>query len=81
MTLNEMIKTIKDENPKLQIGDEVNGYTQLVGSDYDSVIKEWAEARLAKQNKITTEEAAKASANAKLTALGLTSEEIAALKL
>jgi hypothetical protein len=80
MTLNEMIKTIKAENPTLKIGDDDRGYTELTNADYDAKIKEWATARLAKENKIAAEEAAKVSAVAKLTALGLTVDEIAAIK-
>lgn len=80
MTLNEMIETIKAENPTLKIGDEERGYTELTGADYDAKIEEWATARLAKENKIAAEEAAKVSAIAKLTALGLTVDEIAAIK-
>jgi hypothetical protein len=74
MTLNEMIETIKAENPTLQIGDEEHGYTQLSDKDYDSVIKKWAEARLAKtEKKIQTEAVAQAKLDAvdKLTALGI----------
>jgi hypothetical protein len=74
MTLNEMIKTIKAENPTLQIGDEERGYTELTGADYDLVIRQWAEARLAKTEKQIESEAvaqAKLDAVEKLTALGI----------
>jgi hypothetical protein len=74
MTLNEMIKTIQAENPTLQIGDEERGYTELTGADYDLVIRQWAEARLAKTEKQIESEAvaqAKLDAVEKLTALGI----------
>jgi hypothetical protein len=80
MTLNEMIKVIETENPTLQLGNDKDGYTQMSKSDYDATIADWAAARLSKENKIDAEKAAKASAIAKLTALGLTSEEIATIK-
>jgi uncharacterized protein YdbL (DUF1318 family) len=79
-TLNEMIKIIETENPTLQLGNDQDGYIQMSKSEYDAKIAEWAAARLSKQTKIAEQANAKESAIAKFTALGLTSEEIAAIK-
>ena len=73
-TLNEMIEIIKAENPTLQVGDEEQGYTQLSAKDYEAKVKEYAEARLAKEAKVAEAEAlvqSKAQAVEKLTALGI----------
>ena len=77
-TLNEIIEIIKAETPTLQIGDEEQGYTQLIATDYEAQITHWAQNRLAKEAKIAAEEAeaqavatAKLDAVDKLTALGI----------
>jgi hypothetical protein len=84
-TKNEMIAIIKAENPNgLQVGDDVQGYTQLSDAEYEAQIAEWADARLAKEAKllqIAQDEAAKAAAEAKLAALGLTAHDLKALGL
>jgi len=74
MTLNEMIEIIKAENPTIRIGDDDTKYTELTGTDYDLQIKEWAENRLAKLEKlaeIETAKIAKIEAIQKLVALGI----------
>lgn len=83
-TLNQMIEIIKTENPTLQLGDDEQGYTQLDKSEYDAKVKEYAEARLAKEAKIAQAQAlelAKEAAKAKLSALGLTTDDLKALGL
>jgi hypothetical protein len=78
-TLEGMIDIIKAENPTLQIGNDDNGYTDLSKADYEKTILEWANARF---NKIKKEEAkvvAKAAAEAKLAALGLSPDDLKAL--
>ncbi len=80
----EMIEIIKAENPTLRLGDEENGYTELTGADYDAVISEWANARLLKEAQLAEAEAkaqAKATAEGKLAALGLTTDDLRALGL
>ena len=78
-TLKEMIEIIKAENPTLQIGDDERGYTQLSATDYEAQIAEWAENRLAKENKAAADEAAAAQAAtdkaALLARLGITADE------
>lgn len=83
-TKAEMIAIIKAENPTLQVGDDERGYTPIVGADYDAQIAEWADGRLAKEAKADAEAQAatdKASATAKLVALGLTADDVKALGL
>ena len=83
-TKAEMIALLKAENPTLRIGDDITGYTDLSSVDYEATITEWAEARLAKEEKLAEKlaaEAAKVSATAKLAALGLTADDLKALGL
>jgi hypothetical protein len=73
-TLNEMIEIIKAENPMLQVGDDEQGYTQLNATEYEAKVKEYAEARLAKEAKVAEAKSlaqAKVEAVEKLTALGI----------
>lgn len=79
-TKTEMIEIIKAENPNgLQVGDDEQGYTQLSAADYETQIAEWAENRLAKENKAAADEAAvdKAATDkaALLAKLGITGDE------
>jgi hypothetical protein len=81
-TKKEMIEIIKGENPTLQIGDDEKGYTQLSTDEYDAVINEWANVRLAKE-KIQAEleavaleaETKQAERKAIFERLGLTADE------
>jgi hypothetical protein len=81
-TLNEMIEIIKAENPNgLRIGDDERGYADLTADEYDAQILIWADIRLSKENAKTEAEADKAAAQAKLAALGLTTDDLKALGL
>jgi len=80
-TKTEMIAIVKAENPTLQVGDDEQGYTQLTAADYDAQIEAWAEARHLKETKKAEEETAKAAAQSKLAALGLTADDLKALGL
>jgi hypothetical protein len=85
ITKEEMIEIIRAENPNgLRVGDEENGYTDLMAAEYETQITAWAEARLAKEAKLAealATEAAKEAAEAKLAALGLTADDLKALGL
>jgi hypothetical protein len=73
-TLNEMIAIIKAENPTLQVGDDEQGYTQLDSAEYEAKVKEYAQARLAKEAKLAEAESvaqAKLEAAEKLIALDI----------
>jgi hypothetical protein len=81
-TKNEMIEILKAENPDgLQIGDDKQGYTQLTAEEYEAQIEIWADARLAKETAKAEADLAKAAAQAKLAALGLTADDLKALGL
>lgn len=80
-SLDQMITIIKAENPTIQMGDDTNGYTPVSGADYDAQIQQWAEARLAKQAQVSAAQTARTLALAKLEALGLTVDDLAALGL
>ena len=72
-TLNEMIETIKAENPNgIRIGDDERGYTDLSAAKYEAQIAEWAANRLAKETRLAEAEAARQALLAKL---GITADE------
>jgi len=81
MTKNEIIEQLKAEYPTLRTGDEESGYTDLSAEDYEATIAQWAENLLAIEAETLAAEAAKAAAQAKLTALGLTADDLKALGL
>ncbi len=73
-TLNEMIEIIKAENPKIQVGNDEAGYTDLTPAEYEARVAEWAQNRLDKEAKQAEAQAvveAKLDAMDKLTALGI----------
>lgn len=79
-TLNEMIETIKAENPNgLRVGNEVDGYTNLTASEYEATMADWANARLAKLSKVASEKALENTKKAAYEKLGLTQDEINAI--
>ena len=74
-TKKEMIEIIKAENPTLQVGDDQNGYTQLSAEEYDAVINEWADARIAKEKLKAEAETKEAERLAILNRIGLSADE------
>jgi hypothetical protein len=83
-TKAQMIAALKADYPTLRLGNEEDGYTELTDAQYQAQIAEWADARLAKEAKIEeakTLAAAKEAAQAKLEALGLTTDDLKALGL
>lgn len=81
MTKNEIIEQLKAEYPTLRTGNEESGYVELSADDYETTILQWAENLLATQAEILAAENAKAAAEAKLAALGLTADDLKALGL
>jgi hypothetical protein len=83
MTKAELIALCKSENQKMF--SEINGeQIELVGEDYEAACEAWAVMRLAQialEDELATTQAAKASAEAKLAALGLSSDDLRALGL
>jgi hypothetical protein len=78
-TLEGMIEIIKAENPTLQVGNDDDGYTKLSKADYEKTILEWANARLDKIQREQAKIDAKAAAEAKLAAIGLSPDDLKAL--
>ena len=81
MTKNEIITQLKADHPTLRTGNEEDGYTELTASEYEAIIDSWADTQLAELQKVTAEQAAKEAAKTKLAALGLTTDDLAALGL
>jgi hypothetical protein len=83
-TKQQMIEILENQFPTLKVGSDDSGYTELSADEYDATIIEWANAKLAREAKAAeaeTNAAAKAAAQAKLAALGLTVEDLQALGL
>lgn len=74
-TKKQMIDLLKAEFPTLQIGDDKAGYTQLSDDEYNAVIAEWADVRLAKEQLKVEAEAKETAKAALLSKLGITAEE------
>lgn len=84
MRIDELKKQFKELNPTLQRGSDETGYEPIVGDEYETIIQSWAEAAYAKELKAEAEKQVKAKrieAEAKLAALGLTSDDLKALGL
>jgi len=80
MTKTEMMAKIRKDNPKAF--HNVNGeQIEITGAEYEALISQWAEAALAKEAEDAVQAAAKASAEAKLAALGLTTADLKAIGL
>jgi hypothetical protein len=80
-TKNEIIAELKAQHPTLRSGSDETGYSDLSASDYDTTINAWAEdlhLRLVSDAALAT---AKIEAQAKLAALGLTTDDLKALGL
>lgn len=79
-TKAELITRLKSENPKAF--NNVNGVqTEIKGAAYDALVDSWAEVELAKIAEKEAAVTAKATAQAKLEALGLTTDDLKALGL
>jgi hypothetical protein len=83
-TRAEIIANFKKEYPTLKSGSDETGYTDLSAQDYEATMSKWAdnaiaEAELAEQQ--AAKETAKAEAQAKLAAIGLTTDDLKALGL
>jgi hypothetical protein len=84
-TLNEMIEIIRAENPNgLRAGNDEIGYIDLTADEYEAQIIQWAQGRLNTEARIAAAiqvEQAKKTAEAKLAALGITTDDLKALGL
>ena len=80
-TKTEILAQYKKDYPILRSGDDEQGYKNLSLADYEATIEEWANNQLANEAKAEKVEADKATAQAKLAALGLTTDDLKALGL
>jgi hypothetical protein len=73
-TKEQLIATMKAENPTLKKGSEEQGYIELSPAEYEATINEWADNFLARQKREADAELAaqaKLDAVEKLIALGI----------
>lgn len=77
-TKTDMITKLKAENPKAyhNVNDE---QIEITGAEYESLVSQWADAELAKEADEAAKATAKATAEAKLAKLGLTTDDMKAL--
>jgi len=87
-TKEQIIAKLKTEHPTLKTGSDETGYTDLNLVEYEATIEGWADYQLANEAKAAADgvaakqaEADKATATAKLEALGLTTDDLKALGL
>jgi len=81
MTKAKVIEKLKTDYPTLRTGSEEMGYVELNADEYEATIAQWADNLLAAEAAETAALAAKTAAEAKLTALGLTADDLKALGL
>lgn len=74
-TKQEMIDLLKADFPSLRIGGDDVGYTELSAEEYEALIAEWADARLAKLAKAAEVETKATAKAALLERLGITEDE------
>lgn len=80
MTLNKKIADLKKDYPTLTKG--VNDQViEMNAEEYEATISQWAQNLLDQEAKEAKDLAAKEAAQAKLTALGLTADDLKALGL
>lgn len=80
----KIIKDFKATHKTLKEGNDVDGYTALSAEEYELKLDSWADniiAELESEAEIQFTLTAKATAQAKLEALGLTVEDLTALGL
>jgi len=80
-TKTQIIAELKAENPTVRTGSDEAGYVDLTVEDYEATIAKWADNMLADLEQEAEAKAAKAAAQAKLAALGLTVDDLKALGL
>ena len=71
----QIIKELKSEHPTLRIGDDEQGYTDMIAEDYDAVINGWADNLIAEQEEVSKIESDAKAKETLLTKLGITSDE------
>ena len=74
-TKANIISQLKAEYPKLRVGTEEDGYTELSATEYADQIEKWADELLLQESKAAEEKAAADAKAALLTKLGITADE------
>ena len=81
MTRDEIIADLKAKNPVMKSGNDTDGYVEFTSEEYEAQINDWADYLIEDAKIKAKVEADKAAAQAKLTALGLTKDDLKALGL
>jgi len=81
MTKATKIAELKALHQTISVGSDEIGYTELSAKDYETTIEKWAQNLIEIETKESAIQNAKASAEAKLAALGLTADDLKALGL
>lgn len=81
MTKDEIIADLKTKNPVMKSGNDTDGYVEFTKEEYEAQINEWADYLIEDAEIKEKTEAEKATATAKLAALGLTTDDLKALGL
>lgn len=75
MTKNEIVAQLKVEYPTLKKGNNQDGYEDIAGEEYETIISSWADNLLEEQTKQAEESAKAAARQALLDKLGITADE------
>lgn len=74
-TKQEIINELKLEFPTLRVGNDDDGYINLTAQEYETTIKQWADAKLARAQREAEAEARAQAKAALLAQLGITEEQ------
>jgi hypothetical protein len=77
----DIIAELEVEYPTLKVGNDNEGYTDLSPSEYKATIEAWADNLIAEQKTETEKQEARQAVETKLSALGLTADDLKALGL
>jgi hypothetical protein len=75
----DLIIKLKSEYPTIRVGCDEDGYTELIGADYDAKINEWADNLLEAEAEKAAKQATADAKAALLAKLGINAEEAALL--
>ena len=81
MTRDEIIADLREKNPVMKSGNDTDGYIEFTTEEYEAQINAWADYLIEDAEIKAKAEADKAAAQAKLAALGLTTDDLKALGL
>jgi benzoyl-CoA reductase/2-hydroxyglutaryl-CoA dehydratase subunit BcrC/BadD/HgdB len=81
MTKNERIAQFRIDYPTLQTGNDEIGYTQMESDEYEATLEKWADNAILEEALRAEKQTARDAAESKLSALGLTPDDLKALGL